>query len=126
MSELARSYAKACETAKAAGLEVVVAKPNELFIDIDDDASYGRFFLAWPIVEEMFKGATHTSTPSPSGKKGHLHIRVKLPTAVAEMEAVALQAALGSDPKREALTVQRLREGQDKARLFFEVPAVFR
>ena len=110
----------ACKTAAEKGLRVIVAKPNELFIDIDDEVSTIRFALGWPIVAEMFPGAKHATLPSPSGKPGHLHVTVTLPQNVEEMTAVALQAILGSDPKREALTVQRLFEGQSNARLFFE------
>jgi hypothetical protein len=120
VSALARSYETACKTAAEKGLRVVVAKAHQLFIDIDDNDSIARFALGWPIVAEMFPGATHSTTPSPSGKPGHLHVTVTLPKTVEEMTAVALQAALGSDPKREALTVQRLLEGQSNARLFFE------
>jgi hypothetical protein len=122
MSELARSFARACETAIAQGLVIDIAKSDELFIDIDDAESLARFNVAWPIVGEMFKGATYVQTVSPSEAPNKFHIRVKLPVEVSEMEAVALQATLGDDPKRAALTVQRLREGQDKARLFFEKP----
>lgn len=84
------------------GVEVFFAEADELFIDLDDGAvikeDVKRTILrnGVSIISEM-----ETTSLSGNGTHVYWHINKHLPSS----EAAALQAALGSDPIREALTI---------------------
>jgi hypothetical protein len=102
-------------------LRVVYPEPNELFLDYDSTADYDRGvdLLAIAIREGVV--VTYTTKQSPSGRGYHVTCRVPRPLASVH-EQLALQAALGSDPKRELLAFIRHADGAEERTLsvFFE------
>lgn len=122
MSSFNRTYADMVAQAESKGQKVVLPRPSELFVDIDDEASLARFHSAYKILLEAFPKATYEISPSPSLAEHHFHITVDLGSGVvlAQMTSVALAAALGDDPKRAVLNVRRVLEGNTDPVAFYE------
>jgi len=124
VSDLAVAYAKAHE------LDVVFPAADELFIDIDMSFERDAFIWAFPMFQQLFPGALIVrNTPSKSssafGGIWNRHIVVKVPGQKFSAEQrVMLQAILGSDPKRELLTLKNISEGDKTPTLFFEKPEI--
>ncbi len=111
------------KAARARGCVVRFAGPNELFLDIDSAEAAALFLVTLPILRRMGERGFYVRTPSPSGLPGKEHIVVTLERPVKdEFERVALQALLGSDPKREMLALESFRSGCDPkvVSVFFE------
>jgi hypothetical protein len=104
------------------GVDVRYPMANELFIDIDDARGQHEFDENWPLITDIFKSEGKVIvwiTPSrrkPEGK----HIVVTLPRNVTPLERIALQAAMGSDPRRECHSMRRYFAGDPLPTLFFE------
>lgn len=105
------------------GCIAVLPKPNELFIDIDDEAGLLAFIVSLEILNrDNDPPWTYTKAPSPSGKPFHFHITVTLDRDVRdEYERFGLQAILGSDRKREALNWRRQDTDTADPSCFFEL-----
>jgi hypothetical protein len=96
-------YAAAAER----GQQVVLPKANELFIDIDNDDSYAWFTMACQILDE--NEIEYTVTQRPPSRSGGEHIYVELTDwELTPLERIAFQAVMGSDRKRELLSLLRL------------------
>jgi len=93
------------------GLDVVLPKENELFIDIDSNSQYTQFVDAYLCLMRNFPGATVTRDTRSRRKKEGRHIVVTMPFDMTATERVAFQAALQSDPVRELLSLLRIRTG---------------
>jgi hypothetical protein len=106
----------ALRQARQLGLVVVLPRSNELFVDIDDEASMHVFLASVARLGDV----SYLVRRSPSGAPGRRHITVTMPRAVTAMERIALQAMLGSDRVREILSWQRLQRGINEPTLFFE------
>lgn len=118
--EIDEGYEKLREEARNDGMVLVFPLDNELQIDIDDLSSYCIFESQFRILEENFPGCTFEEHFSKSGPPKK-HITVKLPFDVEDaLERIGLQAALGSDFKRELLSLINHRRGQSKPTLFLE------
>lgn len=108
---------------------------DTLQVDLDDDASEKRMNEAMSLLQIKCRQSWDPSSPdggsSPdpdpvvvvtASRSGHKHARIKLPFKVSALERIALQAALGSDYKREILSVFDLRRGDPTPTVFFELP----
>lgn len=100
-------------------LIVVYPKPNELFIDIDNATSINRFYEITCLVHKLYNSFTERWCQSRSGGE-HKHLYVTLNKEVTPMERILLQLACGSDPKRELLSLDRLKAGNQNPTIFFE------
>ena len=84
--------------------ELIEAQPDELLLDIDAPMSLSDFRImradALQILQEKF-GYPHFE--SWASRNGGLHVRILLPMRIPTGLAIALQASLGSDPRREIL-----------------------
>lgn len=105
----------------AEGYDVVSPKANELQIDIDTEEQYVVFHdsLAMLIANSTTPNPRVVERPSRSGLP-HMHISVTLPYDVTPWQRIAMQAALGSDPRREVLSCVRLMRGDEHPTLFVE------
>jgi hypothetical protein len=112
--------ANAYAEAEANGCIVKLPSDDELFIDIDDQASKNQFSMNIGKVEEQMGEIVINEAPSPSGNPERQHITVKLSRKVEPMERILLQALLGSDLKREALSWIRLVNNDPNPTLFYE------
>lgn len=120
--------------AAAKGLVVVRPKPEELFLDLDDEAACRVFWENLPIVDEALRLSPDpwqsnavegfTVAPSQSGKPWRYHAIVTLRRPVAARERVLLQAVLGSDRLHEALALREIAQGIPDATVFFERPEI--
>ncbi len=110
--------------AKHLGLDLRVATDRELFVDIDSEEDWKRFEHAFPVVGKQFCSGRKwqfdcTVTPSKSGlPKRHVVVRLAAPQPL--LVRIALQAALGSDGRREGISVLRAQRGEENVVVFFE------
>lgn len=124
MSEfIAPTSQRAITQAQKEGLRVVFPAANELQLDIDDEAAYQVFEKNIEIIDGQYGPSTHVAKPSRSGKRGKYHITVTLPVPVtSNHERIALQAFLGSDRTREALSWLQAENRDEHPTLFLEYP----
>lgn len=101
------------------GYKVIVPNSNELFIDIDTNDDYAVFQDQIFMLFKMIDGITVDEHVSRHGLPGK-HITVTLPFDVSDSERIAWQASLGSDYKRELLSMIRLTRGDVHPTLFVE------
>ena len=110
----------AYETADQFDLNVVLPKPNELQIDIDNKTSMETFNRALPVIESRFGDVKIEKQHSKSGGEKY-HITVSMEKNImSDTERVILQACLGSDPVREILSYYRILDGETPVSMFFE------
>lgn len=111
------SEARAFATAKS--LEVVVAAPDELQLDLDDPLALDTYHNNFPLAEKLFGPLVEVrKTTSKSGVGTHVVVRLPHPFDAAQR--VALQACLGSDLRREMRSIARIRADDPEPILFFE------
>ncbi len=106
------------------GFEPSYPADNELQIDIDSDAQRSVFEESFKIFQREI-GETHGIRPKPvvtESRSGFpsCHIRIALPFTVETHERIAWQAALGSDPIRELLSLIRAERGEPNPTLLME------
>ena len=106
--------------AKKEGWTVVLPQPNELFVDIDDEAGFERFMEFQEILGQNWGVVGVRDTQSKSGNPNRKHIVVTLGCDVDPITRIALQACLGSDRKREILSLVNIKSGDTNPTLFFE------
>lgn len=118
-NEEAYREAEAETVAKDLGLNLVEAPANVLMCDLDDKPSMDLFWERFGDLEELDAViGKPLITTSKSGKK-HGYIRLK--QEFSPLERIGLQAVLGSDNKREFLSVRRvLGDLRDVASVLFE------
>ncbi len=90
------------DAAVAKGMILVPGTPTTLTLDIDNLESLKRLSDMKSMVHDMFGISEFETWPSKSGK-GKQHVVVHLEKPLPVMTRIALQAILGSDPKRECL-----------------------
>lgn len=110
--------------AKRLGLDLVKPKADELFVDLDSVGAFGVFLGNLKAFADIFGKPTVEFTESRNGNV-HAYVRVH-GHAFTDAERVALQASLGSDPKREMLSVYAKSRGMQSryVSVFFEKPNV--
>lgn len=110
------------QEAKKLGLDVVLPKANELFIDIDNPADEDWLHLMLGVLED--NGIIVMNSKETTSKSGGKHVYLELPEReLTPLERVALQACIGSDRKRELLSLLRIwLMAERPPTTFFEVP----
>lgn len=125
MSELAEDPRVSAERL---GLVVVEPGANELFIDIDSDEDEAHYYEMLSVLRENeIPFDEHKRTVSKSGNT-HIYLTIApcktRDVVMTDTQRIAFQAALGSDRKRELLSLLRLTLGTGRApTLFFEKEA---
>lgn len=110
------------DAAKELGLMVIRPRNQELFVDLDSPDASTSFEAMWEFFDGWEPGAKITAN-RPSRIEGHRHVVVDLGRPVKNAtERVLLQLVLGSDRKREFLSLKRIEHGFDDAdvTVFFE------
>lgn len=107
------------DVAAREGWEVVLPNEHDLFLDLDDDASEIHLAL---MLKTLSSNDIHLEevkrTTSPGG---NTHVYLCWPSPLTPMERIVLQAALGSDRKRELLSALRILLKLDRPpTVFFE------
>lgn len=119
-SQQEKAEARHAEAAVRKGCVCVYPTKNQLQIDIDGFEALGRFHFAHGL---LLPGTTYLQAPSPSGTAGRYHITVTLDRELTALERIGLQALLGSDPAREALSYAAALAGVERPTVFFEKKA---
>lgn len=120
----ARLYEEFQEQCKEKGLIIVLPGEKELQIDIDSEEQYKTFQRNYSAFCNMIDDSANfvvTEKISHSGLP-HRHITIKLTWNVFDTSRIALQAALGSDPMRELLSMVRVLQGIPNPTAFAEKP----
>ena len=100
------SFAK-CQERFEAGEIIVYGRSDLLCIDLDSKKEAAEFHRRLVFFEEIYGQLDQFDVVSPSGRGWHVYIRIPAwlrPQTIAQR--IAMQAILGSDPKREALSLQ--------------------
>jgi hypothetical protein len=103
--------------AERLGCDIVYGNDNTLLLDIDNEEDLHQFDKQYALLNEHVEMGLPVITASRSGNK---HISIKLTQPVSLMERIALQTALGSDRKRELLSILGFRAGQENPVLLFK------
>jgi hypothetical protein len=111
-----------CRQAAEKGCVIVEPGARELFLDIDCEEDLDLFRRNVLRVQEDAAVLRYEVRSSPSGRGGRYHVVVTLGRDVDPVERVLLQALLGSDRVREALSWIRARRGFEMPTIFFEKP----
>jgi hypothetical protein len=106
--------------AKRENLVIKTPLNNELFIDIDTDADLAEYDRNYGVIDELY-GIDETYMTASRTKPEGKHIVVTLSQCVTPTERIMLQAILGSDRTREALSLWRVRNNDPDPTLFFEL-----
>ena len=98
----------------------IVVLPNEytLQIDIDTEENHTIFETRIKYLEKWYDLAYKVLSSKSGGI--HCHIYVDMKEAITPTERIFLQLYLGSDSKREFLSLQRIRNDDPHPTLFFE------
>jgi len=93
--------------------------PNELQIDLDA-VTLTEFYRRLNVLRgiDLVKIVEVIKVPSKTAE--HWHVTVKLDQELQEIERIALQACLGSDPMRELLNWARVRQEDEVPMCFIE------
>lgn len=120
MSDITESIDAARIEAEAAGCTVITGSEDTLLIDFDGFAGQEQYERQRSMLEAMWGIAREEWWPSRSGTPGHVHFVVTLNTPIpSAAHRVGLQAACGSDLKREFLAVRRMVLGVVEPSLLF-------
>ncbi len=117
------------------GFIVIYPKNNELLIDLDTEEQVSQFERLITILSENYpelivpqtidgRESYSISWTSKGGEPGK-HVKITLSRDLSPIERIAFQAALGSDPVRELLSLIRLEKRDFKPTLFVEDPRTF-
>jgi hypothetical protein len=121
MSEFLGGPKETLETLTAAAsknlCQVVVPKHDELQIDLDTPASIEQYNRMMAGFKDQLKLEEIDSWASKSGNR---HVIVRFPKTLSSEMRIALQACLGSDPKREILSLMRVMSGSKYTSVLFK------
>jgi hypothetical protein len=99
---------------------IVRPKPNELFIDIDNERQLASFSSAIGVFSKTHS-CDYEMKKSSSDKQYHYHIVVTLKEETVDAKTrILYQSVLGSDPVREVLSLLRLEKDDPMPTIFFE------
>lgn len=101
-------------------LRVVIPAHNELQIDLDGDAQYMHYQEMLKLFKAKGFKFTEQVNPSKSGLPNR-HVTLTLTDSIDPWQRIALQASLGSDPKRELLSAARILNGDPYPTAFLEL-----
>lgn len=102
----ALTLSRALEKAKEQNADVVYSDPRTLLLDLDTDEGEAQYARNLPIVQEYYQVRETLSWTSKSGV--HRHVMLEIGQDLSLPDRVLLQAILGSDPKREMLSMIRV------------------
>lgn len=118
-----RSKEEAVKIADAKNLEAFFPLENEVFLDIDSR----EYMRRKAVIEALFNAGEENSIAImdelvTTSKGGNKHVYLRLDRNISPLTRLVLQAVLGSDPVKEALTLLRIRAGGTGAVALFETP----
>ena len=109
--------------AQERSLVLVLPGARDVFIDIDDDASLAIFDAMMGVLASNGGVFPLREVKRTKSEHGNTHVYLEASRDLSDVERIALQACLGSDRKRELLSMLRLEvESPFPASTSFEVP----
>ena len=96
--------------AEKAGFEIVRGDDRTLLLDLDTPNAISQFASMRDMVRDKVGFVEVERWPSKSGG-GRTHVRISIRDPLSPIERIAVQAMLGSDPKRELLGLLKIRAG---------------
>lgn len=117
-----RSGEESVRYARKMNLVPDIAEENELQLDLDTPEQEEQYRRMRPHVEDVYDIEDVIETPS---KSGRTHVRIYTAYPLSVEERIALQAILGSDPKKELCSLRRWLQGDQIPILLFEKPETF-
>lgn len=96
------------ERALEKGLAMISPGPRDILLDLDTPEDVEKFDELYDRFHKNLGISLVTQTVS---KSGNTHVYLKSNTEISNTERLLIQAALGSDPKRELLGLLQLRAG---------------
>jgi hypothetical protein len=112
-----RSGEESIEYARKMRLRAEPADDYELQLDIDTPEQEEQYRRMLPHVGDVYDIEDVVETPSKSGNK---HVRIYTAYPLSVEERIALQAILGSDPKKELCSLRRWLNSDPIPILLFE------
>lgn len=112
---------KAVATAEERGYKVHRGEANVLTVDLDGDAMLNNAALA--LLTELYDAKIIGWWRSKDGRGRHF--KIKLNKQFHPMQRGVMQAALGSDPKREILAIKLYRDAMERGSKGFEPYLLF-
>lgn len=103
------------ELAEEAKCDLVVASDTTLQLDIDGLAARRQYVVVLDILRSRFPDLLTPKSESWISKSGNEHVVLHLQKPLPVEERIMFQAMLGSDGKREALNLNRVRRKQPGA-----------
>jgi hypothetical protein len=108
------------QRARDRGASIEIAPPDVLQIDIDGPEAYDRFSEQLEIYQNCETlPALGKIVERASRTEGHKHITIELPTEYTIEQRIMLQALLGSDLKRELLSLASHHNGHENPIVFY-------
>lgn len=105
------------EEARMMGFEVVYGDDYHLLLDIDQKELSAEFWGLMSMATDRFGACVEQTWHS---KSGNWHVQVSLTEPLSEVHRIALQAALGSDPWKEMMSLDSNRMGMINTVLLFK------
>lgn len=93
---------------EAKGMKVYVPDRDELLIDIDTKVHAQQYANAFMLLNNYIEGIEVRKITR--SENGGWHVYIKMPFNMSSYERIAWQAALGSDPMRELLSLIRIKQ----------------
>lgn len=106
-------------TAEMNGFTIIRGNENTLLLDLDTPAGNVQYETMLQMVDSKFGVLSIESWKS---KSGHKHVKLLIRESLPAAQRIALQAVLGSDPKRETFGVYKLTKGVPEPSLLFKPP----
>lgn len=106
--EIVRSKGDLEAIAEERDCGLLYPRDDEVFLDLDDKTSQDRYYEGLRFINDLLPKLILSTKEQPSRSGGNkIHVILKLNQPIMPELRLALQAALGSDQKREILNISR-------------------
>ena len=112
-------FKAAKQFAEENGLVIIESRGDVLQLDIDDEEAMETFKQNLRILRGITPLREQIETVS---KSGHRHIYLKTEYQFSPQERICIQASMGSDRKRELLSLRNLKENRELPMFLYETP----
>jgi hypothetical protein len=120
VSEVNLDVEKAYEAAAERGQ--IVVRPGSYDVQLDIDSEQDLSIMEGQLNLLRENGIQIGEVRRTTSRSGNKHVYLRLPRHLTNTERIALQATLGSDRKRELLSLLRVWGGNSEPTLLFENP----
>lgn len=118
-NDYTKKHEEAIIEAEANGFEVVKSDEFTILLDLDGEEAKKRFDSMRSFLDQCFTIMGQEEWTSKSGGD-HKHIKLILAGPLEVAERIAIQALMGSDPRRELLTLLNLKNGVENPSVLFK------